>query len=200
MLDAGFLTLTQLKEAVLPEELRNEPSYDRRMQRLGKGVAAQLDRHCGRNFERTVGARYSVPADRTSLSLPHYPVEEVSAVTLEFKDSSTDITADIHSLGKEAGIVQFRRVLGLYDDRVACTYTGGYWLDDGGSQPDGSTALPWDVQHAFEVQCQAVIEHTNYLGTASARTDKEGRGQPKLVELDVLDVVEKILRPYRRFG
>lgn len=200
MLTAGFLELSQLKDVVLPEELRDEISYDTRLERLGMGVAMQLNRHCGRVFEREEDSVYSTTADRTSLSLPRYPVEDISEVVLVCGSSRTDITADIHTQGTASGIVQFSRILGSYDDRVEATYTGGYWLDDGGTQPTGSTSLPWDVQHAFEVQCQAVIEHTNYLGTASARTDKEGRGQPKLADLDLLDVVEKILRPYRRFS
>lgn len=200
MLDAGFLTLVQLKEAILPEELRDENSYDSRLQRLGKGVAVQMNGHCARTFERAVGGEYEVTADRTSISLPCYPIETVTQVDLICKTTTTEITADLENLLASAGILQFGYVLGTHHDRVKVTYTGGYWLDDGGSQPAGSTALPWDVMHAFEVQCQAVVEHTNILGTASARTDKEGRGGPAIGSLDLLDITEKILKPYRRFA
>lgn len=200
MLSAGFATLEQLKESVLPEELISETNYDNRLRRIGKGVAEQINRHCGRVFQRGEGITFDETANRTSVSLPRYPLENIIQVTLDYGGELSDYTADIETISKSAGIIQFYQILGSYDDRVEVTYTGGYWLDDGTPQPEGVSALPWDIIHAHEIQCQMVIEHTNLLGTASARTDKEGRGQPKLRDLTLSPDVKSILRPHVRFA
>ena len=112
-------------------------------------------------------------------------------------DTLTTITDDILTKGLESGILEFGYQLGSYKDRVKVTYTGGYWLDDGGSMPAGAKALPHDLKRAFIMQCQHEAEMTGLLRTAGLRQSKE---KDEAVSKAMPDSVELILKRYMRHG
>lgn len=139
-------TLASLKTWLLPESERSGTDWDSAIAAIGKGVALGLQRRCNRQFARAVADTYECSADRAHVVLPRYPVEAVTKIEIRRSVSEgwVELTDVIVQQNLSAGFLLFGSDLGAYDERVRITYTGGYWLDQSGSEPtwqQGSAAL-----------------------------------------------------------
>jgi hypothetical protein len=132
-MNLGLGHLTELKAHLLNEALRSETTYDTAIAALGKGVAARLERACNRSFRRTVGDVFEGPGDVAHFTLPRYPVEAISAITL--RENLTDGFVDqgavadlVENISHASGLVTLSSPLSaLRSSRLRATYTGGYW-------------------------------------------------------------------------
>lgn len=132
-MNVGLGHLTELKAHLLNAALRASTEYDAAIAALGRGVAARFERHCNRNFLRVVGETWEGDAECRHVSLPRFPVEEVTAVELRetIKLGWVDqgaIDEVVEQLSAEAGIVNFGTYLGEWPTRLRLTYTGGFWF------------------------------------------------------------------------
>lgn len=137
-MNLGLGNLTELKAHLLNLALRAENTYDDAIAALGKGVAARFEQATNRKFARVVDDTFETSADREHLSLPRYPIEEISAVG--FRENMADgfvdqgaIDAIVQNLIESAGIVHLQSPLGGWKDRIRITYTGGYWFPTRGT-------------------------------------------------------------------
>ena len=197
MLNAGFSTLDYLKRQIFPDVMEDDVEWDEDLKRIGLAVAVQFDRFCNRGFARMVDAVHDEKANHTSIVLHRYPVEVVTSVEVEHQNYDSDFTNCIVSTGKKSGVVEFDRLLGSYRDRLTVIYTGGYWLDDGSEMPAEATALPADVLNAFVLQVQAVVKATDVLRNVSVKAEDDTM---EIAALRMLQVVEQVLNPYRRYA
>lgn len=198
MLSAGFQTLSDLKARLVPEAAEVETEWDAKLAAVGKGVAGAFDRYCGRTFERGTGVVEEYEAQATAWTLMRYPVESIAAIALVESDGSTSaIDTDDALLNARSGIVEIADYRGSRIQRIRITYTGGYWLDDGGSQPSGSTPLPWDVLEAWVQQVQHAIEAAGLFGDAGMRP---AENTALLAAADLTPFVRTVLSSYRRYG
>jgi hypothetical protein len=133
-------TLEELKAHLLAEALRSGTDYDGAITAIGKGVAARFEQFCDRKFARVEDDTYECGADRSHVSLPRYPVEEISAIHL--RETMADGWVDqgtvndlLLNLSEAAGLAEFGSSLGSRTARIKLTYTGGYWIDE---SADGS--------------------------------------------------------------
>lgn len=130
-------TLAELKAHVLAEALRSGTDYDGALTALGLGVAARFEQQCARKFARVEGDTYECPADVAHVSLPRYPLEEITALALRetlkggWVDQG-DPEDIIENLGEQAGLVYFGTIVAPLPARLRLTYTGGYWIDESG--------------------------------------------------------------------
>lgn len=190
-----LLSLTQLKAQLLPPALRSRTDFDAQLTTLADGVQLMMERYCARKFLRVVGSVEKFSANNEVFSLSRYPLESISSASLvTASGDTTAITADIQRTDLDAGLVHFSNTPGSQLDGVTITFTGGYWWDvseaqDGGSIPNGATALPADLKLAYVTQLKAVCEAQNLFGTAAASLD-----------LDIIPFVKTILAPYRRMA
>ena len=196
-----LLSLTQLKAQLLPPALRSRTDFDAQLTTLADGVQLMMERYCARKFLRTVGAVEKFSANNEVFSLSRFPLESISSASLvTASGDTTAITADIQVYFNEAGLVHFSNTPGAQLDIVSITFTGGYWWDasdaqDGGSIPNGATALPADLKLAYVSQIKAVCEAQNLFGTAAAGS-KEGK---ITAAVELLPLVKEALNPYRKF-
>lgn len=197
MLNAGYSTLDYLKRQIFPDVMEDDVEWDEDLKRIGNAVAVQFDRFCNRGFARKVAAVHDEKANHTSIVLHRYPVEVVTSVEVTYASGCCDFTAAIASTGKKSGVVEFDRLLGSYRDRLTVIYTGGYWLDDGSEMPAEATALPADVLNAFVLQVQAVVKATDVLRNVSVKAEDDTM---EIAALRMLQVVEQVLNPYRRYS
>lgn len=204
MLDAGWSTLEYLKSRLLPQEAEpDEPAewnWDAALQALGKAVANRLNRHCGRVFERgSVTDEFEALA--SAWVTTRYPVETIDSLAVVAPDSSTRILTGYRAL-MGAGVIELPSVAGGALDRLAITYTGGYWLDplDGTELPDGATALPDDLLEAWVIQCQAQAETRGLLEAVAIRSPRKGEEKELTAGIQLVTDVKQALEPYRRFG
>lgn len=196
MLDAGFGTLEYLKTRILPAGAADATDFDEALQRLGLGVAGRFNAHCNRIFQRVEGQTDEFNARTTAIVLRAYPVETVNSVQIRsFTGTLDDFTAG-YQLDQRAGLMLFSATPGEADERIVIDYDGGYWLDGGGAQPAGSTALPYDILEAWVMQCQAWAEARNLFGTISLDKDRAATGSALQISKEVMEVLE----PYRRFS
>lgn len=204
MLPAGFTTLDYLKSQILPKALAEDTDntdYDDRIAVIGRGVAARFNSFCARKFERLVNAEDEFDALSFAWVLQRYPVETISAIVVQSRDGSTStLSAGEWKLSKSSGLVELDAGPGSRLDSVVVSYTGGYWLDDGGTMPDAATPLPDDVLSAFVEQVQAVCEHRELFRTAALRKEDRTPGEAKITDLELIKDVTEVLESYRRFG
>ncbi len=206
-MNLGLGNLNELKAQLLAEALRSDTSYDAIITAIGKGVAAQFEKYCGRKFERTEGAVDTHPADRCQFLLSRFPVESVTLS--EIKDNETDgwvaqETGFIRSLDLISGIVFLAdtRDAGGYWASIRFTYTGGYWFDDSedasGQLPSGATQLPDDLKLAWFNQCRAVWTAIDKIGVDIARTGNPTTAENTVASLALVPSVKDIVNLYRR--
>lgn len=198
MLDAGFGTLQLLKSRLLPSAVEWETTWDEPLAKLGKAVAARINSQCNRRFERSVGQVDEFNAASRAVILRAYPVETITSVQLRvFTGSLANITAG-YQLDKKAGMLLFDSTVGEATERIVATYTGGYWLDDGGTMPAGATPLPDDVLEAWIIQCQAWAEARRILGEVALQSLSPKAERP--ASLTLTSDVQAMLEPYRRYA
>ncbi len=206
-MNLGLGNLASLKAFVLPEALGSETTFDARLQTIGKGVAAAMERECNRKFGRVVGEEFVCSADRSYVSLPRFPVEEVTKI--ERQDDLTtgyvELAANtLLNLDISVGMADFGYPMGIYRSLLRLTYTGGFFFEpleptDEGyptSVPSGSTALPEDLRHAWLLQCQKHFEATRALSTAGVKEDNKA----PLISTRLDEGTLALLAPYRRFA
>jgi hypothetical protein len=197
--------LTGLKAAIMPPALAEGDEWDVTLAGIGRGAAAAIQRLCNRLFERIEDDTFERSADASFIALPRFPVESVSEVALKSDEASGFIPqpdGTILTINKSSGIVELGYTLGSWKDRVRLTYTGGFWADytedNSGSQPPGSTAVPPDLRHAWQLQVQHEIEATNLFKGGAAAVATEPTKPP--VEFKLLRRVQEILKPYVRYS
>jgi hypothetical protein len=201
MLPAGFTTLAYLKAQILPAAMVEETDYDDRLEEIGKGVAGRMNRATSRSLERGVSVVEEFDALAFAWVLSRYPVESITSVVVKDTDGSTSALASADwKLSKKSGLIQIQGSAGTRLESVVVTYTGGYWLDDGGSLPSGATAMPEDLIQAFIMQVQATCEHREIFRTVALRKEDRAASEAKLPDLKLIDEVVEALAPYRRFA
>jgi len=200
--------LANLKAAVLPANLAERADWNTQITELGKGVAAAMQSHCNRLFERVEDDTFEFTADRSYVALPRFPVEEVTALDLKSVEVTGWVSQPVDSIqtvAKKSGIIEFGSILGCSRDRGRITYTGGFWVDytedNSGTQPAGSTAAPGDLIRAWHLQVQHEIESTNLLrGVAAKRPEDKGSAVAGRAEAGLLSSVKEILQRFVRYA
>lgn len=202
----GFASLAKLKRACLPPSLQTDTRWDTVLTDIGLAVAAAIGNECNRDFERAAGTTFTRPADGSAFSVPRYPLEAVSAAVVRRVGSSSDenVLDSLANVFPDSGIVEFSAILGTYQDKLTLTYTGGYWWDDSVAQttpqPSGSTALPKDLERAWLLQCQNIIERTRILKMGALEVSKEGEYAPGLSKVELLPGVKDMLGNFIRYA
>ena len=187
-------SLQNLKDHVLFTDLAGATDWDTQLTLIGDGVAEQFAQHLNRRLIRTVDHPYRRTGGIDSLILSALPVESLGTLSLNGETLSAD---NIRFHNPTSGLVQFESYLGTPRDQVELLHTGGYWVDandDPSELPSGAATMPTNLLHAWHLQCQATIEHTNLLYSGAARP--EGEVAPVLPGLT--EAVKHLLRPYRR--
>jgi hypothetical protein len=207
-MNAGLSSLEALKDILLPTAaLRASTDYDEALVQLGKGVAAQMQKHCNRKWQRVEDDVHEFSADCISQTVPRYPVEDIAAIDIKRSGETAweDILDDyLANFFAASGVIEFTGILGTHRDKVRVTYTGGYWWDDGEEAepqtlPEGATAVPDDLLHAWHLQCQAEAEHTGLVKARIVRAEDE-ESNKSMRSLDLLPQVKNILLGYIRHG
>lgn len=199
MLEAGFTTLEYLKRRILPAGAVDSMDFDEAIARLGRGVAARFNAHCNRILPRSVDLVDEFNALARAIVLRAFPVESVDSVQIRTFTGALDTHEAGYQIDESAGLMLFETAPGDATERIVVTYTGGFWLDDGGDQPAGSTALPDDLTEAFIMQVHAWAVARNIFGTV-AMGGMEAKAQNTPSPVTLLAEVEQILNPYRRFS
>ena len=201
MLDAGFMTLADLKARILPTGQESREQWDVDLQDIGKGVAESFNNYCNRVFQRNEQAVYNRTACRHSICVDNYPIESIDTIAVDYGSGDMDfIQDDVFTLGRKAGVIEFAYRLGLYFDRVEVIYTGGFWLDDGNPMPAGATPLPFDVRDAYVRQVQSICEKRGLFHTVSIRRSESKDSGSELDTLAMLKGVKEILKRYVRYS
>ena len=198
MLDAGLASLFYLKSRLLPAGGQEEEQWDDALCKLGLAVARRFESYCNRRFEYVVGADEFYSARSTSVCVKCYPVEAVTTIQLRDTAGTQETVTAAYHLHKTSGVIEFSNSPGSSMDALRITYTGGYWLDDGGTMPAGATPLPDDLLEAWVMQCQAWAEARQLFGTIALSGMEPKKNAPDPVKLT--ETVEAILNPYRRFS
>ena len=202
MLSAGFSTVTWLKSRLLPTAATDDTDHDDTIAALGRSVAGQFDRFCGRDFARAAGATDTFNARATAWVLTRYPVEEIASVVVRAPGGgSIELDAGEWQIDEVSGVLETVSIAGSRLDKIVITYTGGYWPDprDGTVMPAEANALPADVLEAWVAQCQHEAESRGLFNAVSLRAQKD-ESEPRTAALGLLDHVAEILNPHRRFG
>lgn len=205
-------TLDELKTHLLAAELRADTRWDAAITTLGRGVVGRFEGVCRRQFARREGDTFVCSADRSHVSLPRYPVEEVSTVELcaALATGWQALSDPIAQLSPQSGLAYFDAVFGGPSARLRITYTGGYALEEDTSTSTVAVpsalaplhdrhAVPADLKFAWLLQCEHAWGLRDKLGLAVAQ-DKAAVS-PEIIGLSRLGLVpevEAILRAYRR--
>ena len=201
MLDAGFILLTALKAQVLPAAMQDDTDYDVQIAAIGKAVAGRMNRHTSRSLERAEDVEEEFDALAYAWVLSRFPVESISGIVVKATDDSTSaLTAGDWKLSKKSGLIEMAGSAGTRMESVVVTYTGGYWLDDGDTMPNGATPMPDDLLQAFVMQVQATCEHREIFRTIALRKEDRTASEAKITELKLIPEVVETLLPYRRFA
>jgi len=199
-MNAGFGSVTLLKSLVLPVSLRAQSGWDDALARLGRGVVAQFEQFTGRTFGREADAEFFCDAARKVVSLPRYPLEEVSEIALRLSleagyEAQTDVIANTDL---KAGLVILSQPLGSIDDQIRVTYTGGFWWDttedSSGTLPTGAATVPDDLITAWMMQVQHAAQQTNLFTTQAIDVKKAN-----VAEYDLIPAVKRTLLAHIRY-
>lgn len=212
-MNLGLGNLTLLKNALLPDALQPDTQFDTYIKSIGAGVATSFEQFCNRKFGYVVNDTFECPANRTYVSLPRFPVVNVSAI-----DERDTADSDWQTLGTpeqatinialESGLMEFGFIVAPHFARIRTTYTGGFWFetlepgDDGypSAMPAGASPLPADIQDAWLLQSQFLFIQRDVMGQRGIKKqDKESTGDFHIAEIPMLQYVQDILASYRRF-
>ncbi len=198
MPDAGLSTLDYLKSRLLPEAEQEETTWDAALGMLGKAIAERMQIYCNRRFARAVDEVDEFPARTLAVTLRRYPVEEIESIQIREWNGTPSALNTGHACDMESGLIEFSRPPGGRTQRIMVTYTGGYWLDDGGEMPAGARPLPDDLLEAFVAEVQWHAETRGLFGAAGLRPAKEA-GERRIAN-GLSEECGEALRPYRRFS
>jgi hypothetical protein len=202
-MNAGFSSLSRLKQLVLPTELRGQAKWDDILTHYGQGVAQMFGSYCGRSFYRNTAAKFIVNGAVSSMCVNNYPIETVTSLEILEEQETTweDITDDIDNVIESAGLVMFAGPNGSVNDKVRLTYVGGYWWDiaetNNTTPPTGSIAVPFDLVAAWTMQLRHIITTLDLLGSGTARASTKSTSTDPM---ELLPMVTKTLDQYRRVG
>lgn len=206
-MNAGFSNLKTLKRELLLAADAAKTDNDASVLALGLGVASLFDSACNRFFKREEEAIDQFSADRDYWTARRYPIETVS--TVEVRTSYTggyNVQAgQPFNVNEESGQVYFGSYLGLYQDSVRITYTGGYWWNTSETtpetMPEGAWALPEDLRAAWVMQCRWFWERRSITDRAKAGlTDAIAADGFAGTEDELLLSVRQVLANYRRLS
>ena len=196
----GLGTLDELKAMLLNASLLAPATYDTPISAIGKGVAQRMEKFCNRKFGWMAGDIFYCTSNREHVILPRYPVVNVSLIEQRGAetDTWTTLTDIVQSSDYNAGLIEFLAMQGPYYSRLRLTYDGGYWFNDGTSQPAGAATRPDDLLLAWFLQCEYVWRSRDKLGI-SLQDDPE-KPLVNLRMLDFMPAVKEILRAYVRYS
>lgn len=208
-MDLGLGNLIELKRQLLPAAMLAQTTYDVLIAALGKGLAAQFEKHCNRKFARVASETDEIAADRASWIVSRYPLESISAFEMR-SDLSTgwvslgDVNSTIINWDADSGLIEFGTVQGIYLQQLRITYTGGYWYDtaetENTSQPAGSTIVPGDLKLAWYLHARLAWQTIDKLGTnLLAAGLATGANPPPALTLPGLDASPEVIGILRRF-
>jgi len=138
----------------------------------------------------------------TFISLPLYPVEEISEVkesyvrNFDVVDALTDNTDYVLRPGTNILYRQpdgVRWMVGIATNRV--TWTGGY-VAAGEPAGEGQTAMPADLIEAATIQAVHLFKNRDRLGL---KTFSAGSGTISITSDDLLPIVRRTLAHYKRY-
>jgi hypothetical protein len=205
-MNAGLGSLAVLKAQLLADALRAGTRYDASLLSIGRGVALAFDGYCDRKLSRVEDEILVCTADRIQVYAERYPIESVSTVELKTDTTSGWVTQTglIQNLNEDSGLIYWGSLVAEAYCQLRFTYTGGYWFDEteesSDSLPVGATALPYDIQHAWFLQCRATWSAVDKTGKDIVTTG--GASQfvtGSLSEIKLLPQVTDILRRYQRY-
>ena len=197
-----FGNLATLKNYVLQTAQVAGVDFDAVLATIGRGVAASIQRHCNRKFQRVEDDTFTQFADRPFAVLVRYPVEAVTKLELRSPGGDwVEQTGVTMQVNEETGIVTFGGAPGAREDMLRVTFTGGYFVetlepDDEGyptEQPDGSTAMPDDLRLAWLMQCQQVFVTGDKMNVGALKGDKAVI-EPATFTPAVLDILRGHIR------
>lgn len=204
-MNAGFSSLTRLKQAIMPSSLWASVQYDDAVTDIGLGVAEMLADYCGRQFAYQVGDTFIQDAARLVMAVPRYPVNEWAAVAIQGSptDAWEDISGSVTRYEGSSGVLYFRHAPGTEAGSLRVTYTGGYWWDStedrSGTIPAGAVPLPMALFNAWTLQVQAITQSRDLFGLVAAQAAAvEKTARPS--EAHLLPAVVSLINPYRRFA
>lgn len=203
-MNAGLSSLTRLKLAILPEQMRSSAMYDETLAALGLGVADAIEAYLDRKLAWMEDDTCECDAQRIFIGVPRYPVRTWSAVEMQSSPTGEwdDISGQVSRFQSLSGLVIFRRSPGDDSATIRVTATGGYWWDTSeegdGVMPEGAYPLPVGLTAAWTMQVQA---HCNALDLFGAQAGKDvlGAGSNLLTNAEAfIPAVKTLLAPYRR--
>lgn len=204
-MNAGFSNLAFLKSKLLLASDAAGTDYDDAVAALGLGVAGMFESLTDRKFARVSGATHEAPADRYMVSVPRYPIEEITAFDLrENLNEGWVAQALPDNFNSLAGLVQFFTPPSIAPAMLRLTYTGGYWWDtsedSSGVLPAGAEAIPQALVQAWVIACRFFWDRQSIEERAKAGfTDKE---LERFVTADseLPKIVTATLDKFRRFA
>ena len=205
-MNAGLSSLAKLKQAILPDSMRQSAMWDDTLVALGLGVADAIEAHLDRKLARVVGDTAECDAQRIFVSVPRYPVTAWTEVEMQSEPNGTweDISGQVTRYMSHAGMVLFRTTPGDESATIRVTYTGGFWWDTdeegAGEMPEGALPLPPALFTAWSMQVQAQCNALDLFGAQSGK-DVLGSASNLLTNADAfIPAVVTMLKPYRRFA
>lgn len=209
-MNCGLANLDTLKKHLLANSMAGETRFDDVITDIGKGVATAFEKYCNRKFGREADATFICSADRDSVYLDRYPVEEISAV--HFKTDQTtgweEQTDFIVNQDDSIGFVFWGAPLAYHWSQIRFTFTGGFWFetlepeDDGypSTMPAAATILPADLKLAWLLQCRQVWTTLDKLGTGILTEGSQSQFVTgTLATLDLSPQVKQMINSRRRF-
>jgi len=205
-MNAGLSSLTKLKQAILPDSMRQSPLWDDTLQTLGLGIADAFETYLDRKLAYVAGDVIETDAQRIFVSVPRYPVSTFTSVQIQTTPTGTweDISGQVTRYLKKEGMILFRTAPGDEAATIKTTYTGGFWWDTdeegAGTLPEGATALPAALFTAWSMQVQAQCNALDLFGAQSGK-DVLGAASNLLTNADAfIPAVVTMLKPFRRFA
>ena len=202
-MNAGFSSLTVLKQHLLPGTWSEVTSEDAAITALGLGVAELFAGHCGRAFERAVDAVEKHPTGAGYLQLRRFPVEEVGDVELQgsFGAAWEDALSSVARVDEKSGVMVMVCPF-AEGGTLRVTLTGGFWWDTSedasGTLPAGATELPVVIRFAWLMQCSALWARGQMDAVkAGLASGNLGALSALINEAEILPVVKTMLEPYR---
>ncbi len=203
-MNAGLSSLTKLKQAILPDTMRQSPMWDDTLIALGLGVAEAIEQHLDRKLGYVAGETTLTDAQRIYLSVPRYPVITWTSIDLQTEPGGTwgDISGQVTRYLSGSGLALFRTAPGDESATIRIITTGGFWFDTTedatGTLPSGATALPASLFTAWAMQVQAHCHALDLFGAQSGK-DVLGAASNLLTNADAfIPAVVTMLKPFRR--
>ena len=207
-MNAGFSSLTALKAQLLSQSLRSRTDFDAQLLALGLGVTGAIETFCNRKFARVAGDIAIMTGGRASIILPRYPIEAITA--LDVRDTITagwtDSLTSLDTYNPESGTVYFSAA--IMGAQIRVTYTGGFFWEtkeptEGGyptALPGGATALPAAVITAWHLQCQAIWNAKDKLGTQIIKEPASQGGTAAATNIELIPAVKQMLAGEVRYA